>query len=77
MGGNLKLIDKGKNSQALEFATNDLVRRTLVDIKEVAKKGDQKTLNLLVNSGISINSKGTIFGDSPIHNVTKKFNIIF
>ena len=69
LGGDVNIIDEKLKKEALDFAANNLVRRTLVDINDAAKNGDQKSLNLLLNSGIQIDSRASINGLAPIHKV--------
>jgi len=52
----------------LDYASNDMVRKYLVDLKNAAKDGDEKSFQLLVNCGHPIDGKATIYGIAPIHN---------
>ena len=45
-----------------------MVRKYLVDLKNAAKDGDEKSFNLLVNCGHPVDCKSTIYGVAALHN---------
>lgn len=45
-----------------------MVRKYLIDLKNAAKAGDEKSFELLVNCGQLVNGKATIYGIAPVHN---------
>ena len=69
-GGDPGKTDSVRNQQVLDYASNDLVRRSLIDLKEAARLGDKKKFDLLLNTGSNINAKKTIFSIAPIHTVS-------
>eukprot|EP00825_Cyclidium_porcatum_P019598 TRINITY_DN2230_c0_g1_i3.p1 TRINITY_DN2230_c0_g1~~TRINITY_DN2230_c0_g1_i3.p1 ORF type:complete len:744 (-),score=143.38 TRINITY_DN2230_c0_g1_i3:71-2302(-) len=74
IGGNPKLVDAKNSRQVLDYADTDNVRKYLIDLKDAARKGDTKSLNMLVNCGHQINEKKTIFGIAPIHNSIENYH---
>lgn len=51
VGGDPKLKCRKKQQDVLDYASNDQVRKYLMDLKNAAKQGDQKAFDLLVNCG--------------------------
>ena len=45
-----------------------MVRKYMVDLKNAARDGDDKSFQLLVNCGHKVDGKATIYGIAPIHN---------
>lgn len=46
-----------------------MVRKYMVDLKNAAREGDEKSFQLLVNCGHKVDAKATIYGIAAIHNV--------
>ena len=69
LGADPQKKETKSKKEVLYFASNEETRKSLIDLKDAARKGDINSLNLLINCGNSINSKKTIFGIAPIHNV--------
>lgn len=69
IGADPSKTDNKSKKEVLYFAVNSETRNSLIDLKDAARKGDVKSLKELVNCGNEINSKKTIFGIAPIHNV--------
>lgn len=69
LGADPQKKETKSKKEVLYFASNEETRKSLIDLKDAARKGDVNSLNLLINCGNSINSKKTIFGIAPIHNV--------
>lgn len=74
IGGNPKLVDAKNRRQVLDYADTNNVRKYLIDLKDAARKGDTKSLKMLVNCGHEINEKKTIFGIAPIHNSVENYH---
>ncbi|CAD8044189.1 unnamed protein product [Paramecium primaurelia] len=68
IGGDPKIKCRKKLLDVLEYASNDSVRKYLMDLKNAAKEGDEKSFTLLVNCGQKVNGKATIYGIAPVHN---------
>jgi len=69
LGADPQKKENKSKKEVLYFASNEETRKSLIDLKDAARKGDVNSLNLLINCGNSIDSKKTIFGIAPIHNV--------
>ena len=69
LGADPQKKETKSKKEVLYFASNEETRKSLIDLKDAARKGDINSLNLLINGGNSIDSKKTIFGIAPIHNV--------
>ena len=64
------LVESGASGRSvLAFAKNEVVRRALIDLKEAARQGDDKSFTHLINCGNDINERKTIFNIAPLHNV--------
>lgn len=50
-GGDPKAIDSKNKKEVLDYASNNEVRKYLTDLKDAARKGDEKNFNFLVNCG--------------------------
>jgi hypothetical protein len=79
LGGNEHIKDRRDNKQVLDYAANGLVRGVLIDLKEAARKGDEKSFDFLLNCGNKIDERKTIYNIAPVHNVriTMFFLIFF
>lgn len=55
----------------LAYAKNDIVRRSLIDLKDATLQGDKQKFDLLLKTGSRINKKSTIFFVTPIHNAVQ------
>ena len=55
----------------MDLASNDMVRKYMIDLKNAAREGDEKSFKLLVNCGHKVDGKATIYGIAPIHNALK------
>lgn len=73
-GGNPKSVDLKHKKEVLDFAESNAVRKYLIDLKDAARKGDKKSMNLLVNCGHNLNEKKTIFGVAPVHTSVEYFS---
>lgn len=69
LGADPQKKESKSKKEVLYFASNEETRKSLIDLKDAARKGDINSLNLLINCGNSIDSKKTIFGIAAIHNV--------
>jgi hypothetical protein len=68
--GDASIEDK-KGKQVLSYAKNDIVRRSLIDLKDASLQGDKQKFDLLLKTGSKINKKSTIFSITPIHNAVQ------
>jgi len=50
-GGDPKAVDSKNKKEVLDYASNNEVRKYLTDLKDAARKGDEKNFNFLVNCG--------------------------
>lgn len=71
LGGNEHIRDRRDNKQVLDYAANGLVRGVLIDLKEAARKGDEKSFDFLLNCGNKIDERKTIYNIAPVHNVSQ------
>ncbi|CAD8132274.1 unnamed protein product [Paramecium pentaurelia] len=67
LGADPKIKCKRKIRTPLEYASNDSVRKYLMDLNNAVKEGDDKSFTLLVNCGQRVNGKSTIYGITPVH----------
>ncbi|EGR33877.1 hypothetical protein IMG5_033560 [Ichthyophthirius multifiliis] len=71
LGADPKAVDLKHRKEVLDYASNDTVRKYLIDLKDATKQGDNKSFNFLVNCGHFVDGKKTIFGIAPIHNAVQ------
>ena len=79
LGGDEHIKDNRDNKPVIDYASNNHVRRVLLDLKEAARRGDVESFDSLLNSEDKnkIDDRTTIMTIAPIHNVrTKKFFLI-
>ncbi|CAD8136125.1 unnamed protein product [Paramecium octaurelia] len=67
LGADPKIKCKRKIRTPLEYASNDSVRKYLMDLNNAVEEGDDKSFTLLVNCGQRVNGKSTIYGITPVH----------
>jgi ankyrin repeat protein len=75
MGADPKARDTLNGKEVLDYAENEQVRKYIITLSESALRGDQKSFDLLINCGKSVNSKQSIFGIAPIHNVIENADV--
>ena len=72
LGGDEHIKDIKDNKPVIDYASNNQVRRVLLDLKEAARRGDVQSFDTLLNSEDKnkIDDRTTIMSIAPIHNVT-------
>jgi len=73
LGGNEHIKDIKDNKPVIDYASNNQVRRVLLDLKEAARRGDVQSFDTLLNSEEKnkIDDRTTIMSIAPIHNAVQ------
>ena len=77
LGGDEHIRDIKDNKPVIDYASNNQVRRVLLDLKEAARRGDVDSFDSLINSEDKnkLDERTTILTIAPIHNVIKYVGI--